>query len=50
MLHSGLTGTSPLFEYCPNVATVGSVIVIFEVAFVGGVAVVVVVFVVPNVF
>ena len=49
MLHSGLTGTSPLFECCPNVATVGSV-VIFEVAFVGGVVVVVVVFFVPIVF
>ena len=48
MLHSGLTGTSSLFEFCPNVVVV--VIVIVEVAFVGGVVVVAVVFVVLFVF
>ena len=51
MLHSGLTGTSSLFECCHNVAAVGAVIVAFEVVFVGGVVVaVVVVFVIPIVF
>ena len=50
MLHSGLTGTSSLFECCPNIAVVGAVIFIVEVAFAGGVVVVVVVFVVPIVF
>ena len=46
---SGLTGTSSLFECCPNVVAVVAVIFILEVAFGGG-AVVVVVFVVPIVF
>ena len=46
-----LTGTFSLFECCLNVAAVGVVIVIFEVAFVAGAVVVfVVVFVVPIVF
>ena len=39
---SGLTGTSSLFECCPNVVAVVAVIFILEVAFGGGAVVVVV--------
>ena len=51
MLHSGLTGTSSLFEFCPNVAAVAAValviaiIVIAEVAVAVGVVAVIVLFV-----
>ena len=49
-INSGLTGTSSLFECCPNVAAVAAVIIIVKVAFVRGVVVVAVIFVVPVVF